>query len=142
MKTLVNKYVDNELVESQEYEQDSPFLKTKIFEVYSSENPKFIDITDQEFLPMQFSDLQNEENLFLPEDLSETTIKERVEEAKQKYTNLPVNRTKEIDIKIVACFSNNILLEFFIFDLSIIGSERQYAILMSEPRFEILEINE
>lgn len=142
MKTLINTYVDNELVESQEYDQESPLLTSKIFQVYSSENPKFIDITNQEFLPMQFSVLQNEENLFLPENLSTKTMQEHIEETKQKYLNLPANREKEMNIKIVACFSDNVLEEFLIFDLSIPSLERHYAVIMSEPRFEILEINE
>jgi hypothetical protein len=142
MKKLINTYIENELAESQEYNEDSPFLTSKIFEVYNSENPKFIDITNHTFLPSQFSVLQNNENLFLEEDLSEISMQEHIEEVKKKYINLPINREKEMDIKIVACFANNVLQEFLIFDLSIPTLERHYAVIMSEPRFEILEIND
>jgi hypothetical protein len=147
MSKLIEVYIENEKVD-QFYAHEESF-PPRLLEFYLSKNPTVIDITNFNKMPA-YNMIWNGNNFIFSEEdieMSENSLQD-IEYIKNK-NGYSINKWIEDSgiqkqfpekLKVLALLDGNIFKESFTLEEEV--NEKQIAIFMSNPRYEITELNE
>lgn len=147
MSKIIEIYIENEKVD--QFFVSEEFFPKHLLEFFLSKNPKIIEITNFDKMP-KYNMIWDGEKFIFSEENKNLTYENLMDlEDIKTYNSVLINeriessniiKTKPINLRVLALLDGNVFKESLNLEEEL--DEKQYAIYMSNPRFEIKELND